>query len=183
MNVLVTKRSAKKPPLDEGPRPASPYRKPGRPTFTPTQVQIGWVRCAAMLDLPQDFIVREIPGGPISVNTLKKCFGDTIRFAEVYAINQVSMSLYRAAVTPGPGQVRAGIFILKSVGWPDDDYKTPPKKRLRKKQNQRSSSKAKPPDGGPPPRARRIKLSRSEVPPRLSSADEIERLKKLLRKS
>ena len=180
---MATKRSRAKPPSDEAPRSESPYRKPGRPPFKPTQQQIGWVKGVAMFEPPLDFIARTMPGGPISIKTLMKNFGDTIKFAKINAISQVAMSLVRAALTPGPGQVRAQIFYLKSVGWPNDNSDARVEKSTSSSRSSRAKINTKRPSVRLAARVRRVKFAGSEERPRLPSADEIEKLRKLLAKS
>lgn len=180
---MAAKNSPAKHPSDEAPRPESPYRKPGRPSFKPTQQQIGWVNGVAMFEPPLDFIARTIPGGPISIKTLMKNFGDTIKFAKINAISQVTMSLVRAALTPGPGQVRAQIFYLKSVGWPNDNSEARVEKSTSNSQSSQAKINTKRPSARLAARVRRVKFAGSEDRPRLSSADEIEKLRKLLAKS
>lgn len=136
-----------------------------------------------MFEPPLDFIARTIPGGPISIKTLIKNFGDTIKFAKINAINHVSMSLFQVAITPGPGQARAAIFLLKEFGWHLNNDDSPAKERSRKAQNSRGAIKANIPASVPAQKVQRIKLSLSEQRPRRPSGDDIERLRKLLAKS
>ena len=83
--------------------------------YEPSDDDRNSVKAMTAIGTPQDDIALVLG---ITGKTLRKHFADDIKFGMIKANAAVGGALYRAATTPGPGQVTAQIWWTKTrMGW------------------------------------------------------------------
>ena len=102
-------------------------KRPGRPTFIPTDEHRKIVSAMAGYGVPVLDIAKVIG---ISDHTLRKYFWTELDTGRVEANSKVAESLFQKAIGPGKEGVTAAIFWLKCrAGWREKDNEQQPGKK------------------------------------------------------
>ena len=109
-------------------------RKPGRPSYEPTEKDRAQVRMMSGMGI-RDYDIAKVIG--VSGPTLRKYFADELDLGHIEANARVAQSLFKQATSPDKPNVAAAIFWLKCrAQWREQDE---PSKKERVEQVARTA--------------------------------------------
>jgi hypothetical protein len=100
---------------------AAKAKKPKNAAYVATDKDRDLVKAMAAIGVDQDDMARLLR---ITSKTMRKHFRDELDLGLIQANAAVGGAMFKAAVTPGPGQVTAGIWWTKCrMGWREPTQK------------------------------------------------------------
>jgi hypothetical protein len=102
------------------PTPERPRRRPGHPTYVPTEAhrQVISMLASVNISLPVMAALLTANGAPCSVPTLRKAFREELKHGRELAVAKLAGRMFALAMSDKPSAFGACAFLLRTIGGP-----------------------------------------------------------------